>query len=67
MSRTFFADGGETAVSQCLTNLISNWHPTASAYFRHVAMDGECFLLPPPASSLAMADVFVPMRSATSA
>src|SRR5213594_770617 len=48
------------------TSLISTVQPTASAYLCNVAMDGECFWLPPPASNRATAEGVVPMRSATS-
>jgi hypothetical protein len=44
------------------TNLISRSHPTASAYLRKVAIEGECLLLPPPDSRRAMAGVFVPLQ-----
>src|SRR5205814_10171574 len=46
---------------------ISRRHPTACAYLRSVAIEGECRWLPPPASSRATAGVFVPIRAATSA
>ena len=46
---------------------ISRWQPTAAAYFRSVAIDGELRLLPPPASRRATAGVLVPIFSATSA
>src|SRR5690242_16148081 len=39
---------------------ISKRHPTARAYLRRVATDGECCRLPPPASSRATAGVLVP-------
>ena len=49
------------------TSLISKRQPTAAAYFRNVVREGECCCRPPPASRRATADVFVPIRSATSA
>lgn len=48
------------------TSLIFSLHPTASAYLRRAAMDGECRLLPPPASIRATIGLEVPMRLGTS-
>ena len=48
--------------------------PTGASHIKYLGggwvtfkFEGECFLLPPPASNLAIADIFVPIRLATSA